>query len=164
MDQAGVQNAHHHHRQVREMMQTIHLKPTEAAFKVAVIVAADRLKEEAANAFLKTLEEPPANSVLILLSTDAGRLIDTIVSRCLRLHFPGEDGAQIHSAHLEWLSAFSKTALAEKSLLGRYRLLGALLVRLVKMKEDIAKELGDKSPINKYDDLSATSARSGRKN
>src|SRR4051812_33649012 len=46
--------------QMREVMQQVNLKPTEAEYKVAVIVSADRLTPSAANAFLKTLEEPPA--------------------------------------------------------------------------------------------------------
>ena len=61
--------------QMRDLMQTIHLKPTEAEYKVGVIVAADRLNVHAANAFLKTLEEPPAKSVLILLSIEPQRLL-----------------------------------------------------------------------------------------
>src|SRR5437588_5258654 len=52
--------------QMRELMQMIHLKPTEAQYKVAGIVAADRMNEKAANAFLTTLEEPPAKSILNL--------------------------------------------------------------------------------------------------
>src|SRR6185369_11087493 len=76
--------------QMRDLMQTVHLKPTQAAFKVAVIVAADRLNVPAANAFLKTLEEPPANSILILLTTEPQRVLETILSRCLRLNFAGE--------------------------------------------------------------------------
>ena len=52
--------------QMRDLMQTIFLKPTEAEYKVAVIAGADRLNVQAANAFLKTLEEPPPRSVLIL--------------------------------------------------------------------------------------------------
>src|SRR5437870_4822955 len=45
--------------QMRELMQVMNLKPTEAEYKVATIVAADRLNTQGANAFLKTLEEPP---------------------------------------------------------------------------------------------------------
>ena len=56
--------------QMRELMREIQLKPTEAEFKVAIIAGADRLNAQAANAFLKTLEEPPAKSILILLSTE----------------------------------------------------------------------------------------------
>src|SRR5690348_5065862 len=54
--------------QMRSLMGEIQLKPGEAEYKIAVVVAADRLRIEAANAFLKTLEEPPAKSVLILLT------------------------------------------------------------------------------------------------
>ncbi len=45
--------------QMRELMREIQLKPTEAEYKVAIIAGADRLNAQAANAFLKTLEEPP---------------------------------------------------------------------------------------------------------
>src|SRR5208282_5524391 len=55
--------------QMREMMREIQLKPTEAEHKVAIIAGADRLNAQAANAFLKTLEEPPAISVLVSPST-----------------------------------------------------------------------------------------------
>lgn len=77
--------------QMRDLMREIQLKPKESRYKVAVIVAADRLRVEGANAFLKTLEEPPADSVLVLLSTEPQRILETIVSRCLRLSF-GEAG------------------------------------------------------------------------
>ena len=46
--------------QMRDLMQQIQLKPTEAEYKVTIIAGADRLNPQAANAFLKTLEEPPA--------------------------------------------------------------------------------------------------------
>ena len=78
--------------QMRELMAEVHLKPTEAQFKAAVIVGADRLNAAAANAFLKTLEEPPARSILILLSTEPQRILETMLSRCLRLNFAGESG------------------------------------------------------------------------
>jgi len=73
--------------QMRELMREIQLKPTEAGYKIAVIAAADRLNVQAANAFLKTLEEPPAKSVLILLTIEPQRILETILSRCLRLNF-----------------------------------------------------------------------------
>ena len=90
---------------------------------------------QAANAFLKTLEEPPVKSVLILLSTEPQRLLETVLSRCLRLNFAGEGVARFDPAQLEWLAKFSDMAAAEqKSLLGRYRLLDVLLQRLSGMK------------------------------
>src|SRR5439155_5355387 len=96
--------------QMRELIQAINLKPTEALCKVAVIVAADRLNVQAANAFLKTLEEPPPKSVLILLSTEPQRILETILSRCLRLNFAGGGGQLLQPELLNWLTAFSEMA------------------------------------------------------
>jgi len=140
--------------QMRELMQVIHLKPTEAEHKVAVIVAADRLNVQAANAFLKTLEEPPAKSVLILLSTEPQRLLETVLSRCLRLNFAGEGAARFDAALLEWLAKFSDLAAAEqKSLLGRYRLMDVLLQRLSGMKTRVEEALTARSPLERYEDV-----------
>src|ERR1041385_385907 len=96
--------------QMRELMREIQLKPAEAQFKVAAIVAADRLKMEAANAFLKTLEEPPSRSILILLSTEPQRILETILPRCLRLNFAGEGAARFDAEQLEWLGKVSGMA------------------------------------------------------
>ena len=139
--------------QVRELLQTVNLKPTEAEFKVAILVAADRLKVEAANAFLKTLEEPPKKSILILLTTEPQRILETIVSRCLRLNFAGES-ARIGQAQAGWLLGFSEIAANEqRGLLGRYRLLGALMKNLAEQKESVEKDLTARSPLERYDDV-----------
>ena len=53
--------------------------------KVAIVAEADRLQPQAANAFLKTLEEPPNDSLLLLLSAMPEALPDTILSRCIAL-------------------------------------------------------------------------------
>jgi DNA polymerase III subunit delta' len=140
--------------QMRELMQTIFLKPTEAEYKVAVIAGADRLNSQAANAFLKTLEEPPARSILILLSTEPGRILETILSRCLRLSFGGESKRFQDEGFIAWLKQFSETAVAERgSLLSRYRLLSVLLNRLAALKETVDTDLSARSPLEKYDDL-----------
>jgi DNA polymerase-3 subunit delta' len=62
--------------------------PASAPFRVAIIDAADDMNVNAANALLKTLEEPPARGVLFLVSHAPGGLIATIRSRCRRLAFP----------------------------------------------------------------------------
>src|SRR5262245_8847339 len=117
--------------QMRDLMTEVHLKPTEAQFKVAIIAAADRLNAAAANAFLKTLEEPPPRSILILLSTEPQRLLDTILSRCLRLNFAGEGPRPLAPVEKAWLEKFSAVAAAgQKSLLGRYRLADVLMEKL----------------------------------
>jgi DNA polymerase III subunit delta' len=140
--------------QMRDLMTEVHLKPTEAQFKVAVIVGADRLNAAAANAFLKTLEEPPARSILILLSTEPQRILETMLSRCLRLNFAGETGPRFDEAQTRWLTTFSEAASAEQnSLLGRYRLLGTLVSRLAQIKADIESNLAARSPLERYDEV-----------
>ncbi len=141
--------------QMRDLMQTIHLKPTQAEFKVAVIVAADRLNVQAANAFLKTLEEPPTNSVIVLLSTSPSQILETILSRCLRLNFAGEMVVGRRDPEfLAWLSAFAEMASSgEKSLLGRYRLLSVLLSQLSTVKTATNERLTSRSPLSHYEDI-----------
>jgi DNA polymerase-3 subunit delta' len=140
--------------QMRDLMQTIFLKPTEAEYKVAIIAGADRLNVQAANAFLKTLEEPPPRSVLILLSTEPGRILETILSRCLRLNFSAGAERFQDESFVTWLRQFSDTAVAERgSILSRYRLLSVLLGRLNALKEKVEEEMTARSPLEKYDDL-----------
>ncbi|MGD1088074.1 MAG: DNA polymerase III subunit [Verrucomicrobiota bacterium] len=140
--------------QLRELMREIQLKPAEAEHKVAIIVAADRLNTQAANAFLKTLEEPPANSVLILLSTEPQRILETILSRCLRLNFFGDGARPLDQAQTKWLEHFGTLAANEqKSLLGRYRLLDALLQKLGEIRVHVDEALTARSPLEKYDDV-----------
>ena len=140
--------------QTRELMREVQLKPTEAAYKVAVIAGADRLNPQAANAFLKTLEEPPANSVLIMLSTEPSRILETILSRCLRLNFFSAGHRGLDSAETQWLEKFGSLAASEqKSLLGRYRLLDVLLQKLGEIRSRVDENLTARSPLEKYDDV-----------
>jgi DNA polymerase-3 subunit delta' len=140
--------------QMRDLMREIQLKPAEAEYKVAIIAAADRLNPQAANAFLKTLEEPPAQSVLILLSTEPQRILETIMSRCLRLNFSTESNYQPDEAQSEWLAQFGALAAGEqKSLLGRYRLLDVLLKRLGEIRTRVDEALTARSPLQRYDDV-----------
>jgi DNA polymerase-3 subunit delta' len=140
--------------QMRDLMHTIHLKPTVARYKVGVIVAADRLNVQAANAFLKTLEEPPSNSILVLLSTETQRILETIVSRCLRLNFAGEATHAHDAAAITFMSVFSGMASAEqRSLLTRYKLLSVLLNRLNELKNGISETVSKRSPLERYEDI-----------
>lgn len=139
--------------QMRDMMQQINLKPTEAAWKVTVIMAADRLNVQAANAFLKTLEEPPARSVIILTTTEPDRILETIESRCLRLNFGGDGVKRFDEVQKAWLAQFAELAANEqKSLLARYRLHGLLLQQLGAVKETIEETLSARSPLEKFAD------------
>lgn len=137
----------------RVLLEVVNLKPTESEYKVCILVAADRLKDEGANAFLKTLEEPPARCVLILLTTEPQRILETIVSRCLRLNFGGESRARFSADQLNWLRQFSAMAAGEqKSLLGRYRLMDVLLRQLADVREKVEESVTARSPLEQFPD------------
>ena len=72
--------------QVRELQETLRFK-VERGSKVAIVEAADKLMPAAANAFLKTLEEPPPDSVIILVTSKPSEMLPTILSRCQRVSF-----------------------------------------------------------------------------
>ncbi len=70
---------------IRGVEPFLTLRAEEGATKLVIILEADRMKEEAANAFLKTLEEPPPQTLIILISEQPSRLLPTILSRCVRM-------------------------------------------------------------------------------
>lgn len=141
--------------QIRGLIEQINLKSTEGGYKCAVIVAADRLKVEGANAFLKTLEEPPAKTVIILLTTEPQRVLDTIISRCLRLSF-GTSDVRLNERQLSWVESFSQVAAqGGDGLLDRYKLLGGLLGALAEMKDEVTSRMEAASPLNHYEDVDA---------
>jgi DNA polymerase-3 subunit delta' len=72
---------------MREFCDKFSLKSATGKGKVAILDDADDLNEESANCFLKTLEEPPPRSVLILIGTSVERQLPTIVSRCQVVRF-----------------------------------------------------------------------------
>jgi DNA polymerase-3 subunit delta' len=73
----------------------------EGGYRIVILENADRMNIEAANALLKTLEEPGGNSLLILTSSHPSRLPVTVVSRCQGLRFPRPDKGSV----LPWLEA-----------------------------------------------------------
>ena len=74
-------------RAIRDLCIDLGLKPARGGRKLAIVDDADDMSEEAANAFLKTLEEPPPGSVLVLIGTSAELQLDTILSRCRVVRF-----------------------------------------------------------------------------
>lgn len=73
--------------QVRELQRQLVLRRLTGARKVAVIDPATSMNLHAQNALLKTLEEPPESSLLLLIAGSTGGLLPTVLSRCLRLRF-----------------------------------------------------------------------------
>ena len=73
--------------QIRELQKQIVYEPLEASRKVYILTDVERMNAEAENCLLKTLEEPPASSVLILLTSNIQTLLPTTRSRCQILQF-----------------------------------------------------------------------------
>jgi len=73
--------------EIRAIDDILSLKPFEGRWKIVIVDDAHAMNSFAANAFLKTLEEPPKDSLIILISSNPDRLPDTIRSRCSRLNF-----------------------------------------------------------------------------
>lgn len=73
--------------QIRELRRYLSLSSHSSPYKVAIIDGAEKMKAQAANALLKTLEEPKGNTVLILLTNILSTLPDTIISRCEEIRF-----------------------------------------------------------------------------
>ncbi|WP_312699552.1 DNA polymerase III subunit delta' [Sedimentibacter sp.] len=73
--------------EIDELISSVYKKPYEADRKIYIIKEAQEMTTQAANTFLKTLEEPPENSVMILLTSNSNLLLPTIVSRCQHIKF-----------------------------------------------------------------------------
>lgn len=85
--------------EIRELREAVRTAPFSSPYKVYIVDEAHMLTKEAANALLKTLEEPPSHVIFILATTDPEKLPQTIVSRCQKVVFKNPDMETL-SAHL----------------------------------------------------------------
>ncbi len=140
--------------QIREFEKAINLRPTLARVKVGAILDADCMGEEASNAFLKTLEEPPAQTVILLLSAEPQRLLPTILSRCLKLNF-GQTGSGAtwpqRGRVLELLKTF--TARGPEKVAHTYRLLAELTALLADLREMTRARIEAETDLDQYAEL-----------
>ncbi|MFY9572646.1 MAG: DNA polymerase III subunit delta' [Blastocatellia bacterium] len=83
--------------QIRELSELAQFRPYEGRRRIFIIDEAEWLRHEAANSLLKTLEEPPPSSLLVLVTSKPYALIETIRSRCLLLSFAPLDAAEIEN-------------------------------------------------------------------
>jgi DNA polymerase-3 subunit delta' len=140
--------------QTRSVLDKVHLKAHGAPFKVIIVVAAERMNIQAANAFLKTLEEPPAGSVLLLLTTDPHRLLDTILSRCLRITLSSKKSMTADVEGYNWLNQLCDRTLNGRRGAGtRYHILSEMLACLADKKVAIDEALSASSPLETHEDL-----------
>ena len=128
-------------QQIRELEHGLQMRGSEGRRKVAIIAEADRLQPQAANAFLKTLEEPPANSLLLLLSALPEALPDTIVSRCISIPLAANGQAAELPERSELVELLRKTARERNwGIHQAYRLSQGIQALLSGIKEQIRTE------------------------
>ncbi|HWP58746.1 MAG TPA: DNA polymerase III subunit delta' [Candidatus Acidoferrales bacterium] len=138
--------------QIRELIARLSLRSFSGKRKVALVDPADLMNYHAQNALLKTLEEPPENSLLILVAQNSGALLPTVLSRCVRVSFgflPIADAASLiaRATGLEPPESQLRAALA----------LGSVGQALAWTNEDIHDER--KKWIERYAGLRAADCR-----
>lgn len=141
-------------RQIRmeptqDFIRRLQTKAYEGRYKLGWISSIDRMNTQAANAFLKTLEEPPPKTIFILLTTEVERVLDTIISRCLRLHFAGNGELVFPAVARGIVAGLVKRAVAVPKLgvLEKYRLLDAVMAGLSELRGEIEEAMLTRSPL-----------------
>lgn len=155
--------------QVRELVSFLAGTAQQGGWKCVIIQPADAMNTQAANALLKSLEEPPGMSLIVLVSSSPGQLLPTLRSRCRHMTVQVPPRAQA----LEWLeprlgsraedlldyargAPCAALAAAENEALGQYQQLEAALLRLAARQtrlEEAVKQFQDGVPLQVVDDL-----------
>jgi len=99
--------------QMRELERALQMR-SMGGLKVGIIQDADRLNAAAANSFLKTLEEPPAHSLLLLVTAHPEMLLDTIISRCIQVQLKAPAHRELTPGQARLLEAVKAHFRAEK--------------------------------------------------
>lgn len=127
--------------QIRELERGLRMRSVNGRKKIAIIRDADRMQPQAANAFLKTLEEPPENSLLLLLTTLPEALPETIVSRCLSLPLQIPSETKPSSEEKELLKLLCGTAdETDGGVKGAYRVSRGIQQLLESVRDRIREE------------------------
>ena len=102
--------------QARELIESCQFAPIAGRYKIYIIDEVHMLSKAAFNALLKTLEEPPPNVIFIFATTEAHKVLPTILSRCQRFDFKRIALDVIHK-HLHWVCELENLSIADEALL-----------------------------------------------
>ena len=143
---------------VRSLKEGIEFAPTKFKYKVIIIDECHQLSKDAANALLKTLEEPPSHVLFVLATTESNKMIPTIISRCQRFDFKmlnmkeiieklniicKNEKAKIEESSLELIAANSGGSIRDaESMLDQVLGYGAVLGKEKISKDDVNNLLG----------------------
>lgn len=114
---------------MRKLLKEIRQSSNMGGHKVAIVYEADRMNAHAANAFLKTLEEPPPDTTIFMLTTRPNDLLDTIRSRCISLRVDCASDPLDDDEFLQWLEDYKSWQKALMGGIGRKIPLGDAMMR-----------------------------------
>lgn len=130
--------------QIRDLEGSLRMHATRAKVKFGVVYEADRLMPQAANAFLKTLEEPPDHSVLILVTALPEALLDTIRSRCIEVSLLAPTTKTLTNEEAELVGELFRIIATDGfSVVTALKFTRVFLAILGKLREKIETEHGD---------------------
>lgn len=127
--------------QMRSLEQNLQMKPLAGRTKVAVIYDADRLQPQAANAFLKTLEEPPSGCYLFLLTVLPQAVLETIASRCIAVSLRLPPSSKLSSASQEIADVLTHSLRGKPDIIAAMQFTRCFQKTLTDIREHITKEL-----------------------
>ncbi len=147
----------------RELIRAIQHSPSQGSRKVAIIYEAERMNIASANAFLKTLEEPPADTNILLLTTRPYNLLDTIRSRAFSFRLPveidllaDEDWQSWLDDYKNWLANLVNGPRTSKGkadmVLALYGLVGRFLALQKTLADSAWKDEKDNLPVGMTDE------------
>src|ERR1700719_4070035 len=130
--------------QIRTLEGSLRMHATRARVKFGVVYEADRLMPQAANAFLKTLEEPPDHSVLILVTALPEALLDTIRSRCIAVALRAPDAKALTAEEAELVGELFRMVAADGFAVGTALKFSRVFLGILgKVREKIESEHSD---------------------
>ena len=129
--------------QIREMQENVYTKPIVSRKKVFIINDSDKMTEEAQNSLLKTLEEPPEYIMIILITANENKLLNTIKSRCLKISFNNLETSDL----ISYINSVQGMQVPSENLL---KMCNGSIGKLMKVNENLEEYNAVESTTNNF--------------
>jgi DNA polymerase III subunit delta' len=133
--------------QIRELGLKIALRPNEAKFRMVLILNSDKMNDQAQNALLKMLEEPPEKTFFILIAKKTITLLPTIISRCRKIRFKPLSQNEVEQSLINNFNISSKMAYIAAKTSDSDLEKAMMYLNLDKCSTDDSQKSSRKSPI-----------------
>ena len=129
--------------QIREMQENVYTKPIVSRKKIFIINDSDKMTEEAQNSLLKTLEEPPEYIMIILITANENKLLNTIKSRCLKISFNNLETSDL----ISYINSVQGMQVPSENLL---KMCNGSIGKLMKVNENLEEYNAVESTTNNF--------------